>query len=126
MPEIEENLTNICGEEVKLTFIPHLVPMIRGIHATIYVDCINDFDAKDIFESFYENEPFVDIMPADIPPNTKSVRASNFCRISFHKEKDSKRLIIFSVIDNLMKGAAGQALQNMNLMFGLPPSTGLI
>lgn len=125
LPEIEENLTNVCGEQVKLTFIPHLVPMIRGIYATLYVDCIKDFDVEDIFISFYKDEPFVDIMPADIPPNTKSVRASNFCRISFHKEKDSNRLIIFSVIDNLMKGAAGQAIQNMNIMMDWSESTGI-
>ena len=75
--------------------------MIRGIHATIYVDCIEDFNAEEIFESFYKEESFVDIMPAATPPNTKAVRASNFCRISFHKEKDSKRLIIFSDSINL-------------------------
>ena len=125
LPEIEENLANICGDDIKLTFIPHLVPMIRGIHATVYVDCIEDFNAEEIFESFYEDEPFVDIMPADMPPNTKSVRASNFCRISFHKEKASNRLIIFSVIDNLMKGAAGQAVQNMNIMMDWPEPTGI-
>ena len=125
LPEIEENLANVCGEEVKLTFIPHLVPMVRGIFATLYVDCTKDFDAEDIFESFYADEPFVDIMPVGIFPNTKSVRASNFCRISFHKEKESNRLIIFSVIDNLMKGAAGQAVQNMNIMMDWSESTGI-
>ena len=125
LPEIEENLANICGDDIKLTFIPHLVPMIRGIHATIYVDCIENFNAEEIFESFYKEEPFVDIMPTDMPPNTKSVRASNFCRISFHKEKASNRLIIFSVIDNLMKGAAGQAVQNMNIMMDWKESTGI-
>ena len=112
----------LCCEQVKLTFIPHLVPMIRGIYATLYVDCIKDFDAEDIFKSFYEDEPFVDIMPANVPPNTKSVRASNFCRISFHKEKDSNRLIIFSVIDNLMKGAAGQAITEYEYYDGLVKS----
>ena len=65
LPEIEENLANICGDDIKLTFIPHLVPMIRGIHATLYVDCIEDFNAEEIFESFYKDEPFVDIMPVD-------------------------------------------------------------
>ena len=125
LPEIEENLASICGEDVKLTFVPHLVPMVRGIHATLYVECIKDFEAYDIFESFYVDEPFVDIMSADTPPNTKSVRASNFCRISFHKEKDSNRLIIFSVIDNLMKGAAGQAIQNMNIVMDWPEASGI-
>ena len=125
LPEIEENLASICGEDVKLTFVPHLVPMVRGIHATLYVECIKDFEAYDIFESFYEDEPFVDVMPADMSPNTKSVRASNFCRISFHKETDSNRLIIFSVIDNLMKGAAGQAIQNMNIVMDWPEASGI-
>ena len=125
LPEIEENLASICGEDVKLTFVPHLVPMVRGIHATLYVECIKDFEAYDIFESFYEDEPFVDVMPADMSPNTKSVRASNFCRISFHREIDSNRLIIFSVIDNLMKGAAGQAIQNMNIVMDWPEASGI-
>jgi len=125
LPEIEENLASICGEDVKLTFVPHLVPMVRGIHATLYVECIKDFEAYDIFESFYVNEPFVDIMQADMSPNTKSVRASNFCRISFHREIDSNRLIIFSVIDNLMKGAAGQAIQNMNIVMDWPEASGI-
>ena len=125
LPEIEENLASICGEDVKLTFVPHLVPMVRGIHATLYVECIKDFEVYDIFESFYEDEPFVDVMPANMSPNTKSVRASNFCRISFHKETDSNRLIIFSVIDNLMKGAAGQAIQNMNIVMDWPEASGI-
>ena len=125
LPEIEENLASICGVDVKLTFIPHLVPMVRGIHATIYTECIKDFEACNIFESFYVDEPFVDIMQADMSPNTKSVRASNFCRISFHKEIDSNRLIIFSVIDNLMKGAAGQAIQNMNIVMDWPEASGI-
>ncbi|MBT3827222.1 MAG: N-acetyl-gamma-glutamyl-phosphate reductase [Nitrosomonadales bacterium] len=125
LPEIEENLTKVCGENVTLTFVPHLVPMVRGIFATLYVECIKDFKAQDIFNSFYVNEPFVDIMNADVCPNTKSVRASNFCRISFHKEENSNRLIIFSVIDNLMKGAAGQAIQNMNIMMDYPETSGI-
>ena len=125
LPEIEENLASICGEDVKLTFVPHLVPMVRGIHATLYVECIKEFEAYDIFESFYGDEPFVDVMPADMSPNTKSVRASNFCRISFHREIDSNRLIIFSVIDNLMKGAAGQAIQNMNIVMDWPEASGI-
>ena len=125
LPEIEQNLTYVSGENVKLTFIPHLVPMVRGIFATIYVECIKNFKAKDIFESYYKYEPFVDIMESNIYPNTKSVRASNFCRISFYKEQDTNRLIIFSVIDNLMKGAAGQAVQNMNIMMDWQETLGL-
>ena len=125
LPEIEENLSNICEDNVKLTFVPHLVPMIRGIHATIYVECKKEFEAQSVFDQFYAKEPFVDIMQANMAPNTKSVRASNFCRISFHKEKNSNKLIIFSVIDNLVKGAAGQAIQNMNIMFDFPETAGI-
>jgi len=125
LPEIEENLSNICGDNVKLTFVPHLVPMIRGIHATIYVECEKEFEVQSVYDQFYLKEPFVDIMQANMAPNTKSVRASNFCRISFHKEKNSNKLIIFSVIDNLVKGAAGQAIQNMNIMFDFPETAGI-
>ena len=125
LPEIEENLSNICEDNVKLTFVPHLVPMIRGIHATIYVECKKEFEAQSVYDQFYAKEPFVDIMRANMVPNTKSVRASNFCRISFHKEKNSNKLIIFSVIDNLVKGAAGQAIQNMNIMFDFPETAGI-
>jgi len=125
LPEIEESLSNICGDNVKLTFVPHLVPMIRGIHATIYVECEKEFEAQSVYNQFYAKEPFVDIMQANMAPNTKSVRASNFCRISFHKEKNSNKLIIFSVIDNLVKGAAGQAIQNMNIMFDFPETAGI-
>jgi len=125
LPEIEENLSKICDDDVKLTFVPHLVPMIRGIHVTIYVECEKEFEAQSVFDQFYANEPFVDIMQANMSPNTKSVRASNFCRISFHKEKNTNKLIIFSVIDNLVKGAAGQAIQNMNIIFDFPENAGI-
>jgi N-acetyl-gamma-glutamyl-phosphate reductase len=125
IPEIEENLSNLSNDQVKVIFIPHLVPMIRGIHATIYVDCLNDFDPIDIFNKFYINEPFVDILESDKCPDTKSVRCSNVCRISFQKIAGTKKLVLLSVIDNLVKGAAGQAVQNMNIMMGIDETTGL-
>jgi N-acetyl-gamma-glutamyl-phosphate reductase len=126
LPEIEENLKTIAGlSKVKLTFVPHLVPMIRGIHATLYVDCIEDFDPSAIFNESYKDELFVDVLDPGSCPETKSVRGSNLCRLSFYKVPDTNRLIILSVIDNLVKGAAGQAIQNMNIMMNWPESTGL-
>ena len=125
-PEIEENLSlnSIIGK-VRVLFIPHLLPMVRGIHATIYVNCIKDFDPSIIFNNFYDKEPFVDVMEANSCPETKSVRASNMCRISFYKVPNTQQLVILSVIDNLVKGAAGQALQNMNIMMGWQETLGL-
>ena len=125
IPEIEENLSNLSNDQVRVIFIPHLVPMIRGIHATIYVDCLNNFDPKEIFSNFYLNEPFVDVMENGQCPDTKSVRSSNICRISFQKIENTNRLVLFTVIDNLVKGAAGQADQNMNNMAGFNETLGL-
>jgi N-acetyl-gamma-glutamyl-phosphate reductase len=126
LPEIEENLKTIAGtKKVKMTFVPHLIPMVRGIHATLYVDCIEDFDPSVIFNEYYKNEPFVDILASGSCPETKSVRGSNLCRLSFYKIPDTNKLIILSVIDNLVKGAAGQAIQNMNIMMNWPESMGL-
>ena len=99
--------------------------MVRGIHATLYVDCIKDFDPSVIFNDFYKDELFVDVMESGSCPETKSVRGSNVCRLSFYKIPETNRLVILSVIDNLVKGAAGQALQNMNIMMGWPESAGL-
>ena len=125
-PEIEENLSlNSSLGKAKLLFVPHLLPIVRGIHATIYVNCIKDFDASVIFNKFYEKEPFVDVMEANSCPEIKSVRSSNMCRISFFKVPDTKQLVILSVIDNLMKGAAGQAVQNMNIMMSWEEALGL-
>jgi N-acetyl-gamma-glutamyl-phosphate reductase len=126
MPEIEENLKAITGSnKIKLTFIPHLIPMVRGIHATLYVDCIKDFDPSVIFNQYYNDELFVDVLEPGSCPETKSVRGSNLCRLSFYKIPDSNRLVVLSVIDNLVKGASGQAIQNMNIMMDWPESTGL-
>ena len=126
LPEIEENLKTIAEtNKIKLTFVPHLVPMVRGIHVTLYVDCIENFDPSAIFNESYKDELFVDVLDPGNCPETKSVRGSNLCRLSFYKVPDTNRLIILSVIDNLVKGAAGQAIQNMNIMMNWPESTGL-
>jgi len=125
-PEMEENLTSISTHgKVSMTFVPHLVPMIRGIHATIYVDCIKDFDSHDLFKTFYKGEKFIEVMPKEKCPETKSVKGVNTCRMSVSKSPDSNKLVILSVLDNLIKGAAGQAIQNMNIMMNWPEDIGL-
>lgn len=128
-PEISQELSGICGQQVSLVFTPHLVPMLRGIHATLYADLCNDDVSQDalqqLFEDHYKNEPFVDVLPAGSHPETRSVKSSNLCRIAVHKAYGSNRVIVLSVIDNLTKGAAGQAIQNMNIMFDLPEQAGL-
>ena len=126
LPEIREVLAGQAGAAVDLVFVPHLLPMIRGIHATLYAGLKQDeADLQALFESTYRDEPFVDVMPAGSMPETRSVRGGNLCRIAVSRAPDSDTAIVLSVIDNLVKGAAGQAVQNMNLMFDLPESTGL-
>ena len=117
-PEITQNLSVTAGQGVELTFLPHLVPMQRGILASIYVDIKSGADIAASYEARYKDEPFVDILPEGVFPETRSVRASNMCRIAFCQPKVGSKLVILSVIDNLTKGAAGQAVQNFNLMFG--------
>jgi N-acetyl-gamma-glutamyl-phosphate reductase len=126
LPEITQGLTELTDEIIGLTFVPHLAPMIRGIHATLYARAKGDIaDVQSIYESRYAKEPFVDVMPAGSHPDTRSVRAVNTCRIAVHKSPEDNMVVILSVIDNLVKGAAGQAVQNMNLMFGLSETEGL-
>ena len=126
--EIDEQLQRLAGGPVGLTFVPHLVPMIRGMFSTIYAKILpqaRDVDFQALFEERYANESFVDVMPFGSQPDTRSVRASNTLRIALQRPGNGDRLIILVVQDNLVKGASGQAIQNMNLMFGLPESTGL-
>ncbi len=125
LPEIRQGLELAAGEEVGLTFVPHLTPMIRGIHATLYAKLKQQADLQALFESRYQGEPFVDVMPAGSHPETRSVRATNTCRIAVHQPQDSDTVVVLSVIDNLVKGAAGQAVQNMNIMFGLDETAGI-
>jgi N-acetyl-gamma-glutamyl-phosphate reductase len=125
LPEIRQGLAGMAGHAVGLTFVPHLTPMIRGIHATLYARITKEADFQALFEQRYANEPFVDVLPPGSHPETRSVRAANVCRIAVHRPQGGSTLVICSVIDNLVKGAAGQAIQNMNLMFGLPEQSGL-
>lgn len=120
LPEIRQGLSNMAEKSVGLTFVPHLTPMIRGIHATLYARLTADADLQSLFEERYANEPFVDVLPMGSHPETRSVRGSNICRIAVHRPQGSDTVVVLSVTDNLVKGAAGQAVQNMNLMFGLP------
>jgi len=124
-PEIQQNLTQLAGIPTELVFTPHLTPMIRGIHATLYAKLLpgKDVDLQALYEEVYADEAFVDVMPAGSLPDTRSVRGSNYCRIAVYQSE--QRVIVLSVIDNLVKGAAGQAVQNFNLMFAYPETTGL-
>jgi N-acetyl-gamma-glutamyl-phosphate reductase len=127
LPEIKQELSLMAGEEIGLTFVPHLLPMIRGIEATIYVDLLDDsVDVRQYYEKSYANEEFVKILVDGIYPETRSVKSSNYCHIGIQYVKHSNKLVIMSVIDNLVKGAAGQAIHNMNLMFGIEENTGLL
>jgi len=120
LPEIRQGLSQAAKHPIGLTFVPHLTPMIRGIHATLYAKLLKEVDLQALYENRYVNEPFVDVLPAGSHPETRSVRGSNLCRIAVHRPQGGDTAVILSVTDNLVKGAAGQAVQNMNLMFGLP------
>ncbi|MGZ8196998.1 MAG: N-acetyl-gamma-glutamyl-phosphate reductase [Burkholderiales bacterium] len=124
-PEIAQGLSAMAGRPVALVFTPHLTPMIRGIHATLYVKIAGSTDLQALFEKRYAGEPFVDVMPPGSHPETRSVRGANMCRMAVHQPAGSAFAIVLSVIDNLVKGASGQAVQNMNIMFGFPETTGL-
>jgi len=134
-PEIRQGLAQAAGREVGLVFVPHLTPMIRGIHATLYARVTKEMDFQALYEKRYAGEPFVDVMPAGSHPDTRSTRAANVCRIAVHRPPEGggsgtygqrrDTLVVLCVIDNLVKGASGQAVQNMNLMFGLPETMGL-
>jgi len=120
-PEIAHQLSRWCGHEVQVTFVPHLLPMIRGIEVTAYASIIGDAsveDARAVLRAAYADEPLVDVVAPGVHPETRWVRGSNCCRIGVYQQHPG-RLIVSSVIDNLVKGAAGQAIQNMNLMLGL-------
>lgn len=127
IPEIEQELSSMCGESIQFTFTPQLVPVTRGILSNLYANLkrlINEKDIINLYKSFYNGKPFVRIM-AGAGADTKNVRGSNFCDLSLHIDKRNRRVIVSSAIDNLVKGASGQAVQNMNLMFGLQEQTGL-
>jgi len=127
-PEIEQELSLLAGQQVTLSFTPHLVPMNRGILSTIYAKLAGPADTgklHDLFQDFYRNEPFVRILPLGQLPNVRNVRGSNFCDIGMHADGRTGRAVIVTAIDNLVKGASGQAVQNMNLMTGFDETAGL-
>jgi N-acetyl-gamma-glutamyl-phosphate reductase len=127
-PEILESLASLekaSGRSLGLTFVPHLVPMVRGLLATVYARITNEADFQALFEKRYGKEPFVDVLPPGSHPETRWVRGTNQCRIALHRPLGGDTLVILAVEDNLVKGAAGQAVQNMNLMFGFPEPQGL-
>jgi N-acetyl-gamma-glutamyl-phosphate reductase len=125
LPEITQQLETMAGRKVRLVFTPHLTPMIRGIHATLYARVEPGVDLQNLFEQRYTKEPFVDVLPAGSHPETRSVRGANVCRIAVHRPQGGDVAVVLSVIDNLVKGASGQAVQNMNIMFGIAETTGL-
>jgi N-acetyl-gamma-glutamyl-phosphate reductase len=125
VPEIEQSLSYAAHGPCRVTFVPHLTPMIRGIHATLYARLTSETDLQALYERRYAAEPFVDVMPPGSTPDTRSVRAANVCRLAVHRPGGGDTVVVLSVIDNLTKGASGQAIQNMNIMFGLPERSGL-
>ena len=128
LPEITQGLKAVTGHSVNLTFVPHLTPMIRGIHATLYAQSSGNTSLDELqalYEQRYVDEIFVDVLPQGSHPDTRNVRGSNMCQIAIHQPQGSQTIVVLSVIDNLVKGAAGQAVQNMNLMFGFPENVGL-
>lgn len=129
LPEIEQGLSQIADEAISLTFVPHLAPMVRGIHSTLFCRLNNQQtsinELQDLYEERYANEPFVDVLPLGSHPQTRFVKGTNICRLALHRQPGRDELIILATEDNLTKGAAGQAIQNMNIMFGLPETTGL-
>lgn len=127
-PEMAEKLGQLVGEPVDLTFVPHLVPMIRGMESTIYMTLEKDTSEEELqalLEATYADEQFVDVMPAGSLPETRMVKGSNMCRLAVYRPQGGNKIVVTSVIDNLVKGAAGQAIQNMNILFGLDEKEGL-
>jgi len=128
LPEIDQELTLLLKRKVEVTFVPHLIPMDRGILTTLYLRPVQKVKGEEIlstFHEFYKDEPFVRILPKGKLPNTKDVRGSNYCDIGLNVSETGDRLVVVSAIDNLVKGAAGQAVQNMNIMLGFPETLGL-
>ncbi len=126
LPEIEQALTDMAGGPVAVTFVPHMLPITRGLHSSLYANLVDvDVDLQRLYEARYADEPFVDVMPPGVAPQTRSVRGSNFCRIGVYRPQGRDKAVILTAEDNLVKGASGQAIQNMNLMFGLEETLGI-
>ena len=125
-PEIVQGLNEHSSKPVNLTFMPHLVPMIRGIQASLYATLLKkDIDLQSLYEDFYKDEIFVDVMEPGLSPETRSVSGSNMCRMAVTQPAESNKVVVLVVEDNLVKGAAGQAVQNMNIMYGFKETLGL-
>ena len=126
LPEIEQGLSDVAGGPVSVTFVPHLLPMIRGIHSTLFARLNAPAeDLQGLYEQWYADEPFVDVLPAGQFPQTRTVRGANHCQISLQVPQDRDTVVVMATIDNLVKGASGQAIQNMNIMLGLEERAGL-
>lgn len=126
LPEIEQGLTDVARQPVSVTFVPHLLPMIRGIHATLFSRLrVEPGDLQALYEDWYADEPFVDVLPAGVLPQTRTVRGANRCQLAATVPQGRDTVVVMSTIDNLVKGASGQAIQNMNIMLGLPETMGL-
>jgi len=126
LPEIEQGLKLMTNQAINLTFTPHLLPIIRGIHATLYARLTTEIDLQALFEQRYQDEPFIDVLPAGSHPETRSVRGTNMCRLAVHQPQGRGTAVVLAVEDNLVKGAAGQAVQNMNLALGFDEQAGLM
>lgn len=129
IPEIEQELANLSGEDTTISFTPHIIPVERGMLSTIYINLKQNVKTSDVIEKykeFYKGRSFIKILDEDVMPSIKDIVNTNFCEIGIKIDERTKRIVIVSVIDNLVKGASGQAVQNMNLMFSLPETAGLI
>ena len=127
LPEIKQILSGVAGHDIGLTFVPHLLPMIRGIETSLYATLKSDaaIDLHQLYVDRYVDEPFVDVLDEGVMPETRSVKGANTCRISVFRPQQGDTVVVSSVIDNLVKGAAGQAIQNMNIMFDFEETLGL-
>jgi N-acetyl-gamma-glutamyl-phosphate reductase len=126
LPEIEQGLSRLANQKVNVTFVPHLLPVTRGIHSTLYATLTStSVDLQGVYEARFKNEPFVDVLPAGVFPQTRTVKGANTCQLSVVRPQGRDTVVVLSVIDNLTKGAAGQAVQCMNIVCGLPETTGL-
>lgn len=126
LPEIEQGLSDVAGQPASVTFVPHLLPMIRGIHSTLYARLTGEGeDLQTLYEQWYADEPFVDVLPSGQCPQTRTVKGANRCQLALSVPQGRDTVVVMSAIDNLVKGASGQAVQNMNIMLGLPETMGL-
>jgi N-acetyl-gamma-glutamyl-phosphate reductase len=126
LPELEQSLADIAGTRVGVTFVPHMLPIVRGIHSTLFARLSGgSVDLQSLYEDWYAHEPFVDVLPAGVFPQTRTVKGANRCQISVTVPQEGDTVVVTATIDNLVKGASGQAVQNMNIMLGLEETAGL-